>query len=85
MSRKRLKSFKNCVKELSPSALSVLMIGLPLILASMLTFLFTLLGEIKSDPIFAMLTYPENFENILMSLLLTFTGAALFDANEKGL
>ena len=75
--------FAQCVEGLSKYALTALFICLPIILVSLLCMLSMILRDIESDPVYVILTYPEFFEYISMSLLLTFVGAALLDISDK--
>ena len=79
MKNKNQKSFLECVRGLSSPALTLLLAGLPLTLFSAIRLLTTVIIHIDQDPLYVLLTYPEYFEYILMSLCILFCGAAVLD------
>ncbi len=79
MRRKEVKKFRECVNELSGQAAAALIVGLTLTLASFSTLLFNMIKDFLIDPVYVLMVYPALIEYILMSLVLTFGGAALID------
>ncbi|MBE6600634.1 MAG: hypothetical protein E7640_05505 [Ruminococcaceae bacterium] len=73
------KRFRDCVEELSAPATTALILCLSLTVIALIRLFVGMVTDFIEDPIYVLLTYPELFEYILMSLTLTFGGAALID------
>ena len=70
---------KNSTKWLSASAMRVLHIGLPPVLAELIFLLFSFLRDRTRNATYALYYYPILLEYIMMSLTLIVIGAFLFD------
>lgn len=77
------KRFRDCVEELSKPATTALILCLSLTVIALIRLFAGMVTDFMEDPIYVLLTYPELFEYILMSLTLTFGGAVLIDITVK--
>lgn len=79
----RARGFIGHIKRMSPRAMKVLNICLPMILISLIALVLKLDDAVKNNPSTVMSEYPRMFEYILASLMLAIGGALLVDVVEK--
>lgn len=81
--QKRRFDIIRALSGISKEALAILKVGLPIIAAALTALSLKMHGELESDPIRVITTYPDMFSYILAALTLLILGAALFDIISK--
>jgi predicted membrane-bound mannosyltransferase len=79
----KLKSFSQCVNELSREASVLLFTGLPVTLIALLGYLSEVLIAMNTEPLFALVSYPPMLEYIFMALTVTVLGSVVLDISDK--
>lgn len=78
MKKKTRKKF-----NLTRPAMTILLVGLPVILAELIWLVFGFCRELQLSPSCAIITYPAMFEYIMLSLTILTAGAVLADCIAK--